>query len=114
ASATFKQDALLWNLTPHMHLRGKSFQYDAIYPDGRRETLLSVPRYDFGWQASYRYEKPLYLPAGTRIECTAVFDNSVNNLSNPDPTKLVLWGEQTWEEMMIGFVDYSYVESAKK
>lgn len=112
--ATFRKDAVVWNLTPHMHLRGKDFTYVAVYPDGKRETLLSVPRYDFGWQASYRYQRPLHLPAGSRIECTAHFDNSAKNLSNPDPTKLVLWGEQTWEEMMIGFVDYSYLESAAK
>jgi peroxiredoxin len=112
--ATFRKDAIIWNMTPHMHLRGKDFTYVAVTPDGKRETLLSVPRYDFGWQASYRYEKPLLLPAGSRIECTAHFDNSPKNLSNPDPTKLVLWGEQTWEEMMIGFVDYSYVEGAEK
>jgi peroxiredoxin len=110
SKATFKKDTLVWNLMPHMHLRGKSFEYQAVYPDGKRETVLSVPRYDFGWQASYRLAKPLYLPAGSRIECTAHFDNSAMNLSNPDPTKLVRWGDQTWEEMMIGFVDYTYVD----
>ena len=112
--ATFRNDSLLWNLTPHMHLRGKSFEYEAVYPDGKRETILSVPRYDFGWQASYRFEKPLLLPAGSRIECTGTFDNSANNPNNPDPTKLVRWGEQTWEEMLIGFVDYTSVGSAEK
>ncbi len=112
--ATFRSDTLLWNLTPHMHLRGKSFEYQAVYPDGKRETILSVPRYDFGWQASYRFEKPLFLPAGSRIECTAVFDNSASNPNNPDPTKLVRWGDQTWEEMMIGFVDYTSLASAEK
>ncbi len=112
--ATFRKDALIWNLTPHMHLRGKSFEYQAVYPDGKRVPILSVPRYDFAWQASYRFEKPLLLPAGSRIECTAHFDNSAKNPNNPDPTKLVLWGEQTWEEMMIGFVDYTYVDSAEK
>jgi peroxiredoxin len=109
SASTFKDDALVWTLTPHMHLRGKSFQYEAVYPDGKRETILSVPRYDFGWQASYRFETPLHLPAGTRIECTAHFDNSAKNLNNPDPTKMVRWGDQTWEEMMIGFVDYTYL-----
>lgn len=113
-ASTFRKDALIWNLTPHMHLRGKDFEYQAVYPDGKRETILSVPRYDFGWQASYRFEKPLFLPAGSKLECTAHFDNSTKNPNNPDPTKLVHWGEQTWEEMMIGFVDYTYVEGAKK
>jgi hypothetical protein len=112
--STFKKDTLVWNLTPHMHLRGKSFEYQAVYPDGKRETILSVPRYDFGWQASYRFERPLQLPAGSRIECTAHFDNSAKNPNNPDPTKLVRWGDQTWEEMMIGFVDYTYLENAEK
>jgi hypothetical protein len=109
SASTFTRDAVVWSLTPHMHLRGKSFEYQAVYPDGKRETLLSVPRYDFGWQASYRFATPLRLPAGTRIECTAHFDNSAKNFNNPDPTKMVRWGDQTWEEMMIGFVDYTYL-----
>ena len=68
-----------------MHLRGKSFEYRVVYPDGKTDTLLSVPRYDFGWQTIYWLEKPLALPADTRIECTAHFDNSTANLNNPDP-----------------------------
>lgn len=108
STTTFSEDAVLWSLFPHMHLRGKDFDYRAVYPDGRTEMLLSVPHYDFGWQTIYRLEKPILLPKGTRIECTAHFDNSSKNLNNPDPTKLVRWGDQTWEEMMIGFVDYSY------
>lgn len=103
---TFPNDTLLLSLLPHMHLRGKSFEYQAVYPDGKTEVLLSVPHYDFNWQSNYRLEKPLKLPAGTRIECTAHFNNSASNLSNPDPTKWIRWGDQTWEEMMIGFVDY--------
>jgi hypothetical protein len=113
SSATFKKDAILWGLMPHMHLRGKSFKYELVRPDGSRETLLSVPRYDFNWQASYRLKEPLRIPAGSRIECTAYFDNSANNPSNPDPKVWVHWGDQTWEEMMIGFVDYSYLDSPK-
>ena len=110
SASTFSKDTVVWSLTPHMHLRGKSFEYQAVYPGGKRDTILSVPRYDFGWQASYRFETPLHLPAGTRIECTAHFDNSAKNLNNPDPTNLVRWGDQTWEEMMIGFVDYTYLD----
>ena len=106
AQSNFRHDTLLVNLLPHMHLRGKSFQYDAVYPDGRRETLLSVPRYDFNWQSNYRLAEPKKLPAGTRIECTATYDNSTANKNNPDPTAAVRWGEQTWEEMMVGFLDY--------
>jgi peroxiredoxin len=113
-SSTFKRDALVVSLFPHMHLRGKSFEFQAVDPDGKREVILSVPRYDFGWQANYYLEKPLRLAAGSKIECTAIFDNSKNNLNNPDPTKLVHWGEQTWDEMMIGFVDYTYLEEPRK
>jgi hypothetical protein len=94
-----------------MHLRGKSFEFEAVFPNGKKQILLSVPRYDFGWQANYYLAEPLKVPAGTRIECTAHFDNSEKNLNNPDPRRWVHWGEQTWEEMMIGFVDYSYVET---
>jgi hypothetical protein len=107
SSAVFREDALLLSLMPHMHLRGKDFEYRVVYPDGRSEVLLSVPHYDFAWQSSYRLAQPLKLPAGARIECVAHFDNSADNPNNPDPTKLVTWGDQTWEEMMIGFVDYS-------
>jgi peroxiredoxin/mono/diheme cytochrome c family protein len=102
----FDDDVDLYSLLPHMHLRGKDFEYKAIYPDGKVETLLSVPRWDFGWQSNYRLVKPLRLPAGTRIECTAHYDNSANNPNNPDPKAQVRWGEQTWDEMLIGFVDY--------
>jgi len=111
--ATFKENTLVWALFPHMHLRGKSFEYRVVYPDGKTETLLSVPKYDFGWQVSYRFAEPLKLPAGTRIECKALFDNSKNNFNNPDPSKWVFWGNQTWEEMMIGFVDYTTVRAAE-
>ena len=107
STSTFDQDTLLTSLMPHMHLRGKSFAYRAVYPDGKAEVLLTVPRFDFGWQQSYLLDKPLPLPAGTRIECTAYFDNSAKNPNNPDPTKTVRWGDQTWDEMMIGFLDYT-------
>lgn len=110
--STLERDVELLSLLPHMHLRGKDFKYEAVYADGRRETLLSVPRYDFNWQNSYRFATPKRLPAGTRIECTAHYDNSVENLNNPDPGKRVFWGDQTWEEMMIGFVDYTFPAEA--
>lgn len=111
---TFTEDSLLLSFLPHMHLRGKSFNYKVVYPDGKEETLLSVPKYDFAWQANYRLATPLKLPAGTRIECTAVFDNSADNPNNPDPTQPVRWGEQTWQEMLIGFVDYTVVKEREK
>jgi hypothetical protein len=112
STTIFRQDAQLLSLFPHMHLRGKDFEYRVVFPDGKSETLLRVPRYDFNWQSHYRLVKPLNLPAGTRIECTAHFDNSTQNPNNPDPQKTVRWGEQTWEEMMIGFVDYVNIANA--
>jgi peroxiredoxin len=105
---TFERDVDLLSMLPHMHLRGKDFKYEVEYPDGRKEVLLSVPRYDFNWQSNYRLARPLRLPAGTKIHCTAHFDNSAGNPNNPDPKSTVRWGDQTWQEMMIGFIDYAY------
>ncbi|MBY0587367.1 redoxin domain-containing protein [bacterium] len=102
----FKEDSILLSFMPHMHLRGKAFLYEAIYPDGKKEVLLDVPKYDFNWQSAYRLAQPKNMPAGTKIHCVAHFDNSKNNPANPDPTKSVVWGDQTWEEMMIGWIDY--------
>jgi hypothetical protein len=93
----------LLGLHPHMHGRGKDFEYRVVYPTGETETLLRVPRYDWHWQLWYTLAKPLVLPKGTRIECTAHFDNSPNNPDNADPTKEVGWGDQSWDEMMVGF-----------
>jgi peroxiredoxin len=105
-------DSFAWNfdmdlveLFPHMHLRGKAFRYEAKYPDGRTEVLLDIPQYDFGWQLTYQLPAPKHLPKGTVIHCTAYYDNSEENLSNPDPKAVVRWGDQTWDEMMIGFYD---------
>ena len=106
STARFSRDAELISLMPHMHLRGKDFLYRALYPDGKKEILLSVPGYDFNWQHRYRFTKPFRVPAGTKIECIAHFDNSTDNPANPDPKKTVRWGPQTWEEMMIGFINY--------
>ncbi len=88
---------------PHMHLRGQAFRYEAVLPDGRREILLDIPRYDFNWQTEYVLAEPLRLPAGARIACRGVYDNSPDNLNNPDPSATVRWGAQTWEEMLIGY-----------
>ncbi len=98
--------AQLLSLMPHMHLRGKSFFYEAIYADGGRETLLDIPQYDFNWQLDYRLQEPKELPANTRIHCVAHYDNSEANLANPDPSKNVRWGAQTWQEMLIGYFNY--------
>jgi peroxiredoxin len=100
-----REDELLLRFMPHMHLRGKSFRYEAIYPDDSREVLLDVPAYDFNWQLSYELAQPKRLPKGTQVVCTAHYDNSAGNPSNPDPNKAIHWGQQSWDEMMIGFFD---------
>ena len=105
---TIRRDAVMFSLFPHMHMRGKSFRYELTHPDGRHEILLDIPTYDFNWQYSYIFRKPFKLAKGSQLHCTAVFDNSDQNLANPDPSKPVQWGEQTWEEMMIGWYDIGY------
>ena len=95
----------LVSLMPHMHVRGKDFHYVATYPTGEKEVLIDVPKYDFNWQFFYYLKDPKILPKGTRIDCTAHFDNSPNNPANPDPAKEVKWGDQSWEEMMIGWFE---------
>ena len=112
AKRTIQQDSELLALMPHMHVRGKDFMYQAKLPDGTTKTLLSVPFYDFNWQHEYRFVTPVFLPRGTVIECTAHFDNSPENPANPEPTKWVTWGDQTWEEMMIGF--FTVIPARKK
>ncbi len=98
----------LASLHPHMHGRGKDFEYRIVYPTGETETLLRVPRYNWHWQLWYNLAQPIVLPKGTRIECTAHFDNSANNPDNADPTKEVTWGDQSWDEMMVGFFDITF------
>jgi hypothetical protein len=108
SSFTFPEDARVLSAMPHMHRRGKDFSYTAVYPDGRRELLLNVPLWDFNWQQVYRFKDPVFMPKGSRIDCLAHFDNSSGNKSNPDPTKDVAWGDQIWEEMMIGWMDFVF------
>ena len=107
SSWTAPEDVHLVGFMPHMHVRGKDFTYTVVYPDGRSEIVLKVPRYDFNWQLGYKLERQLALPKGSKIECVAHFDNSAANRFNPDPTKEVRWGDQTWEEMMIGWFTYT-------
>jgi hypothetical protein len=109
ASKTFNEDILITSFMPHMHVRGKAFTYTAVYPDGRSEILLNVPKYDFNWQLTYIPKQPILVPKGTRLDCVAYFDNSTKNKFNPDPAQTVRWGDQTWEEMMIGW--YTYVRA---
>jgi hypothetical protein len=105
AEMTVGSDVRVIGFTPHMHLRGKSFEFRALLPDGTREVLLRVPKYDFNWQLTYDLAQERVFPKGTRFEATAVFDNSPNNKFNPDPTASVRFGDQTWDEMMVGFID---------
>jgi hypothetical protein len=104
---TIGQDITMWSMLPHTHVRGVRWTYEATFPDGRTETILSVPKYDFNWQTDYVFKQPLKLPKGTKIHATAWYDNSKNNPSNPDPTKEVFWGDQTWEEMMYTGLTFS-------
>jgi AMP-activated protein kinase-like protein len=105
AEHRFNQDYILYALLPHMHLRGKSFRYEAQYPDGRREVLLDVPRYEFDWQNVYVLDEPKPMPEGTVMHCLARFDNSADNPNNPDPSRVVTFGEQTNDEMLVGYMD---------
>lgn len=103
AERVLPNDTMITSFTPHMHVRGKDMAYIAHFPDGTEETLLSVPKYDFNWQITYQLAQPRLFPKGTRMEVIAHYDNSPQNKFNPDPTKDIRWGDQTWEEMMIGF-----------
>jgi hypothetical protein len=106
ATVTLEQDAKLQMIAPHAHLRGKAFEFEVTYPTGEKQILLNVPKYDFDWQIGYELAKPITLPKGTLIHMTVYYDNSPNNRANPDPTKEVFWGDQTWEEMATGFIDF--------
>lgn len=111
ASSTVPYDCDLVSMMPHAHLRGKSFEYRIVHPNGDTETILKVPHYDFHWQLTYYLAKPMHLEKGTKVEVVATYDNSADNKYNPDPTKEVRWGEQTWQEMMMGY--YSVVVKAE-
>lgn len=112
ARVTLQRDAVLQSLFPHMHARGKAFEYTIKLPSGETKKLLSVPHYDFNWQHTYALKEPLTLPRGTQITATAWYDNSANNKSNPNPKSEVYWGDQTWEEMLAGFIDFAIPANA--
>lgn len=107
ASKTFSKDVFLYELNPHMHYRGSRFRYEAAYPDGTREVLLNVPKYYFDWQTAYRFAEPKRLPAGTRLICTGAYDNSKFNHENPNPNARVKFGDQSHDEMFVGYVNYA-------
>jgi hypothetical protein len=110
AVGTIPRDATIYSYTPHMHYRGKSMDFYLEHADGRSELVCSIPRYDFDWQLDYRLAQPRRVAAGTKVRVVAHFDNSSGNPDNPDPTAAVRWGEQTWEEMMMGGVFLSWVD----
>ncbi|MDH3643097.1 MAG: hypothetical protein OES38_13430, partial [Gammaproteobacteria bacterium] len=108
----FHKEARLFTLFPHAHYRGRSSSFEVRYPDGRMDQLLSVPNYDFNWQRGYNFVEPLLLPAGSRLIHRTVYDNSANNPGNPDPSRTVPWGLQSWDEMLYGAFSYSWVDES--
>ena len=112
AEGTIPRDATIYSYTPHMHYRGKSMDFYLELPDGTRELVCSIPRYDFDWQLDYKLAQPRRVPAGTKVRVVAHFDNSSANPDNPDPTATVRWGEQTWEEMMMGGIFLSWADES--
>lgn len=104
----FERAATLYSVTPHMHLRGKWMKFEALFPNGRRETICSIPRYDFNWQFTYVLARPRKIPAGTWVFLSGGYDNSPLNPSNPDPKKLVAWGDQSWDEMFLGWYNVTW------
>jgi len=114
ALVPFEQEMWLYDLRPHMHYRGSWFKFELLYSNGQHETLLSVPRFDFNWQTTYVLAEPKRVPAGTWMLCTGGFDNSARNPGNPDPTKRLRWGEQSWDEMFIGHFSAAAVERTPK
>jgi hypothetical protein len=111
---TMPNDCTLLSFFPHMHLRGKGFEYNILHPDGSSETLLRVNHYHFHWQLSYRLAEPRFLKAGTKLQAVAWYDNTEHNPHNPDPNVEVRWGGQTYEEMMVGFFDVAVPANVDK
>ena len=107
AETTLAKNSIVYEMSPHMHLRGHRMRFEAVYPDGSKETILNVPGYEFAWQTLFRLATPKRVPAGTKIRVTGGFDNSQWNPWNPNPAEAVAFGEQTFEEMMIGYLNYA-------
>jgi mono/diheme cytochrome c family protein len=108
ASFTFRREVTLLGMHPHMHMRGKDMSYRLVFPDGTTRSILNVPHYNWHWQLWYNLAKPIVLPAGTKVECTAHYDNSAGNPENPDPSKTVTWGQQSFDEMMVCFFNVAF------
>lgn len=112
-TVSITEDLYLYTFLPHMHFRGKSMKAEAIYPDGTREQLINIANYSYNWQISYEFVEPKFLPEGTEVLVTGVFDNSENNLANPDPARSVPWGQQSWDEMFFGAMTWKVVNQAQ-
>jgi hypothetical protein len=108
ASFTFRREVTLLGMHPHMHMRGKDMSYRVVFPNGETRSILNVPHYNWHWQLWYNLAKPMVLPAGSKIECTAHYDNSAKNPENPDPSKTVTWGQQSFDEMMVCFFNVAF------
>jgi len=114
ASQVLDRDMLLYSLLPHAHFRGKAMEFRAVYTDGKEEVLLSVPNYDFNWQTDYILDEPKLLPAGTKIVHTTAWDNTATNPANPDSSRTVPWGQQSWDEMLFGSITLREVDAEEK
>ncbi|MEX0618984.1 MAG: hypothetical protein WDZ76_10880 [Pseudohongiellaceae bacterium] len=109
-TVTLSRDIHMHSFTPHMHFRGKSMRFFADYPDGNREELINIAKYNYNWQLAYTYAEPKFMPAGTVITAEGVFDNSTQNPANPDPARSVPWGQQSWDEMFFGAMNWKYTQ----
>ena len=110
----FPEDTTVFSLSPHAHLRGKRFTYTLVHPDGREQTLLTVPRYDFNWQTFYELAEPMVFPAGSKLVTVGYYDNSVRNRYNPSPDREVYWAEQSWDEMFNPFFEFGVEAESPK
>jgi hypothetical protein len=109
---TIPKEAYLYSMLPHMHFRGKRMRFYAEYPDGTKEELLNIAKYNYNWQLEYELAEPKRMPAGTKIRAVAAFDNSKQNKANPDPSRTVPWGLQSWDEMFFGAMYYKFVDQS--
>jgi hypothetical protein len=109
ATYKFDREVLVYSLHPHAHFRGAAAEFTAVYPDGHEVVLLNVPRYEFNWQTTYELKDPIVLPAGTAVKYSMTYDNSTQNKANPDPNRVVPWGQQTWDEMLFGVIRFRYL-----
>ncbi len=108
AYVTFPKDAILISAFPHAHYRGRSSRLELQYPDGHKQVLLALPQYDFNWQGAYEFKEPIQIPAGSKLIAYFTYDNSVRNPANPDPNRLVPWGDQSFDEMFYMAFTYQW------